>query len=71
MDEQGGHADKAPGPAFMQIEGRLVSPLPPEATTLVTRNFWLVQPWVIVTIVIAIMIALVIPGLVLDLNRGF
>jgi hypothetical protein len=55
----------------MQIEGRLVSPLPPEATTVITRNFWLVQPWVIVTIVIAIMVALVIPGLFLDLTRGF
>ncbi len=64
-------ADKAPTPAFMQIEGRLVSPLPPEATTVNTRKFWLVQPWVIVSIVMAIMVALVIPGLFLDLNRGF
>jgi len=64
-------ADEAPSPAFMQIEGRLVRPLPPEATTVTARNFWLVQPWVIVTIVIAIMVALVIPGLLMDLNRGF
>lgn len=71
MDERGRPADKAPNPAFMQIEGRLVRPLPPEATTVTVRNFWLVQPWVIVTIVIAIMVALVIPGLLMDLNRGF
>ena len=71
MDEQGRHADKPSTPAFMQIEGRLVGPLPPEATTVITRNFWLVQPWVIVTIVIAIMVALVIPGLLMDLNRDF
>ena len=64
-------AEKVPSPAFMQIEGRLVRPLPPEATTVNTRKVWLVQPWVIVTIVMAIMVALVIPGLILDLNRGF
>lgn len=55
----------------MQIEGRLVRPLPPKETTVNTRKFWLVQPWVIVTIVMPIMVALVIPGLFLDLNRGF
>jgi len=55
----------------MQIEGRLVRPLPPEATSTNTRNFWLIQPWVIVTIVLAILVALVIPGLFMDLNRGF
>ena len=55
----------------MQIEGRIARPLPSEATTVVTRNFWLVQPWVIVTICLAIMIALSIPGLLLDFNRGF
>ena len=72
MDERGRLADKAQGPAFMQIEGRLVRPLPPEATTVSTRKFWLVQPWVIVTIVmVVITVALVIPGLILDLNRGF
>ncbi len=64
-------AAKAPTPAFMLIEGPLVRPLPPEATSVVPRNFWLVQPWVIVTIVMAVIIALVIPGLILDLNRGF
>jgi len=64
-------ASKAPPPAFMQIEGRLVRPLPPEATSTNTRNFWLIQPWVIVTIVLAILVALVIPGLFMDLNRGF
>lgn len=63
--------DKAPTPAFMQIEGCIVQPLPAEATNVTTRNFWLVQPWVIVTIVIAIMVALVIPGLLLDLKRDF
>ena len=55
----------------MQIEGRIARALPSEATTVVTRNFWVVQPWVIVTICLAIMIALSIPGLLLDFNRGF
>ncbi len=66
-----GRAPKAPPPAFMLIEGPIVRPLPPEATRVVTREFWLVQPWVIVTIVMVVIIALVIPGLILDLNRGF
>ena len=35
------------------------------------RKFWLVQPWVIVTICLAIMVALSIPGLLMDWNRGF
>lgn len=64
-------ADRAPTPAFMKIEGRVVQPLPAEATNVTTRNFWLVQPWIIVTIVIAIMVALVIPGLLMDLKRDF
>lgn len=64
-------APKAPPPAFMLFEGPIVRPLPPEATRVVTREFWLVQPWVIVTIVLVVIIALVIPGLILDLNRGF
>lgn len=64
-------ADGAPPPAFMQIEGRLVRPLPPEATNVTPRRFWLVQPWVIVTICLALMVALSIPGLLKDLYRGF
>ncbi len=55
----------------MLIEGPIVRPLPPESTRVVAREFWLVQPWVIVTIVMVVIIALVIPGLILDLNRGF
>jgi len=55
----------------MRIDGSIVRPLPAEATRVTERKFWLVQPWVIVTIVIAIMIALCIPGLLMDLNRGF
>ena len=64
-------APKPPTPAFMLIEGPIVRPLPPEATRVVTREFWLVQPWVIVSLVIGITLALMIPGLVLDLTRGF
>lgn len=64
-------APKAPTPDFMLIEGPIVRPLPPESTRVVAREFWLVQPWVIVTIVMVVIIALVIPGLILDLNRGF
>ena len=63
--------DKPPTPAFMQIKGPLVGPMPSEATDVKVREFWSVQPWVIVTIVIGIMAALVIPGLFIDLNRGF
>ena len=55
----------------MLIEGPIVRPLPPESTSVVVRKFWLVQPWVIVTVVMGVIIALVIPGLILDLNRGF
>ncbi len=65
------HTGKAPAPAFMQIEGRIVRPLPAEATDVIPRKFWLVQPWVIVTICLALMLALSIPGLFMDLNRGF
>ena len=63
--------DKARTPAFMLIKGPLVGPMPPEATNAKVREFWLVQPWVIVTIVMAMLAALVIPGLFLDLTRGF
>jgi len=55
----------------MLIEGPIVRPLPPESTRVVTRNFWLVQPWAIVAIVMVVITALVILGLILDLNRGF
>ena len=54
----------------MQVEGRIARPLPAGATDVNTRKFWLVQPWVIVTVVIAILVALLIPGLLMDLNRG-
>ncbi|NDH60819.1 MAG: hypothetical protein EBY18_04015 [Alphaproteobacteria bacterium] len=64
-------ADTAPMPAFMRIEGPIVRPLPAEATNVPVRKFWLVQPWVIVSLVIGITLALMIPGLVLDLTRGF
>lgn len=62
---------QAPIPAFMQIEGPIVRPLPPEETRVITRKFWLVQPWVIVSICLAIMVALSVPGLLMDFNRGF
>ena len=55
----------------MKIEGRIARPLPSEATTVTVRKFWLVQPWVIVTICLAIMVALSVPGLLLDFYRGF
>ena len=55
----------------MRIEGRIVRPLPAEAGSITPRKFWLVQPWVIVTLCLAVMLALSIPGLFMDLNRGF
>jgi hypothetical protein len=58
-------------PAFMKIEGRIAAPLPSEATTVTVRKFWLVQPWVIVAICLAIMVALSVPGLLQDLYRSF
>ena len=64
-------ADKASAPTFMRIEGPLVRPLPAEAIRGQVRKFWLVQPWVIVSLVVGITLALMIPGLVLDLTRGF
>ncbi len=60
-----------PAPAFMQIEGRIVRPLPAEASGAIPRKFWLGQPWGIGTLCLAIMLALSIPGLLMDLNRGF
>ena len=63
--------DKAPTPAFMKIEGRIVRSLPPEASGTNPRKFWLVQPWVIVTLCLLLMVALSIPGLLIDWNRGF
>ena len=64
-------ADAARTPAFMKIDGRIARPLPSEATTVTVRKFWLVQPWVIVTLCLLIMIALSVPGFLADLYRGF
>ena len=55
----------------MKIEGRIARALPAEATNVTTRRFWLVQPWVIVTVCLVIMVALSVPGLLMDLYRGF
>ena len=55
----------------MQIEGRIVRRLPSESSGASPRNFWLVQPWVIVTLCLAFMLALSIPGLFMDMTRGF
>jgi|HubBroStandDraft_6_1064221.scaffolds.fasta_scaffold2364853_1 hypothetical protein len=63
--------DEVPAPAFMKIEGRLARPLPSDATDGSTRKFWLVPPRIIVALVIAAMVALMIPGLLMELGRGF
>ena len=55
----------------MKIEGRIARPLPSEAIGVTPRKFWLVQPWVIVALCLAIMVALSVPGLFLELYRGF
>jgi hypothetical protein len=55
----------------MKIEGRIARSLPSEATHVTTSKFWLVQPWVIVTLCLIIMVALSVPGLLMDLYRGF
>ena len=64
-------ADQARTPAFMKIEGRLARPLPSDANEVRTRKFWLVQPWILVAVVIAIMLALMIPGLLMEWRRPF
>ena len=63
--------DQAPTPAFMKIEGRLARPLPSDENDVRTRKFWFVQPWIIVAVVIAILAALMIPGLLMELRRAF
>ena len=64
-------ADPGPTPAFMKIEGRIARPLSPEVNGRSQRNFWTIQPWIIVALAIAIMMALMIPGLLMDLKRAF
>ena len=63
--------DQAPTPAFMKIEGRLARPLPSDENDARTRKFWSVQPWILVAVVIAILVALMIPGLLMELRRAF
>jgi hypothetical protein len=55
-------------PAFMKIEGRLVSPLDPQTPDTRT-SLWTIPPWLIALVVIAIMLGLMIPGFLLDLAR--
>ena len=55
----------------MKIEGRLARPLPPDENDVRTRKFWFVQPWIIVAVVVAIIAALMIPGLLMELRRAF
>jgi hypothetical protein len=64
-------ADETAVPAFMKIEGRVARPLPPDANDGRARRFWLVPPWIIVALVIAAMLALMIPGLLMELRRSF
>lgn len=64
-------ADTTPTPAFMQIEGRLVRSLSSETSHVDRRKFWSVQPWVIVAVVVVVTVALMIPGLLLDVRLGF
>jgi hypothetical protein len=52
----------------MKIKGRLAARLDPQ-TPDARPPFWTVPPWLIVVIVIAIMLALMIPGFLLDLAR--
>jgi len=63
--------DQAPTPAFMKIEGRLARPLPSDENGARTPKFWSVQPWILVAVVIAILAALMIPGLLMELRRAF
>ena len=67
----GRRAAPGPTPAFMKIEGRLARPLPAEVSGRSKRNYWTVAPWIIVALVIAILLALMIPGLLMELRRAF
>ncbi len=53
----------------MEIEDPVARPLPREAQGAAPRRFSLVPPRAIVAIVIALMAALMIPGLILDIER--
>jgi hypothetical protein len=64
-------ADPGPTPAFMKIEGRLARPLSSEMSGRSKRSYWTVAPWIIVALVMAIMMALMVPGLLMELRRAF
>jgi hypothetical protein len=64
-------ADPGRTPAFMKIEGRLARPLSSEVTGRSKRNYWTVAPWIIVALLMAILLALMIPGLLMELTRAF
>ena len=55
-------------PAFMKIEGKLAARLDPQ-TPDTRPALWTVPPWLIAATVIAIMLCLMIPGFLLDLER--
>ena len=64
-------SDPRPTPAFMKIEGRLARPLSAEVNGRSKRNYWTVAPWIIVALVMAILLALMVPGLLMELRRAF
>jgi hypothetical protein len=66
----GDDSDRSSIPAFMQIEGRVAAPLHSQ-TTAVRMSKRSPESWAVVAILIAIMVALMIPGLLVDWGRGF
>jgi hypothetical protein len=61
----GDDSDRSSIPAFMQIEGRVAAPLHSQKTAVRMSNRS-PEPWVVVATLMAIMIALLIPGLLID-----
>lgn len=51
----------------MNVQGPLVRPLPDEPVRSPWQ--WTVPPWLLVALVLAAMLALMIPGLLLDFGR--
>lgn len=63
--------ESRPTPAFMKIEGRLARPLSSDVTGRSKRNYWTVAPWIIVALIIAIILALMVPGLLMEMRHAF
>jgi hypothetical protein len=55
-------------PAFMKIEGRVAARIDPQMPDA-KPSLWTIPPWLIAVAVIVIMLCLMVPGFLLDLER--